>query len=61
MGLPEAHTTMLLLLFPKLKTLQIRTPTNFDTSLIVRMLNTVLSKDYNMMAHDPEQEECRCG
>ena len=56
MELPEAHTTMLQQLSPKLKTLQIRTPTHFDTSLTVRMLNTVLFKDYKMTAFDPEQE-----
>lgn len=62
MGLPEAHMAMLLLLSPKLKTLGITTPPHFETSLIARLLDTAISKDYQMMTppdpvHDPEQEE----
>ena len=62
MGLPEAHMAMLLLLSPKLKTLDIRAPRQFETSIIARLLDTTLSKSYQMMITteaipDPEQEE----
>jgi hypothetical protein len=62
MGLPEAHMAMLLLLSPKLQTLDIRTSAHFETSLIARLLDNAFSKDYQSMKppvpiHNPEQEE----
>jgi hypothetical protein len=62
MGLPEAHMAMLLLLSPKLKTLEITTTSHFETSPIAKLLDIAVSKDYQMTTppdsvHDPEQEE----
>ena len=62
MGLPEAHAVVLLLLCPRLKTLEIVTPSHFETSMIARLLDKVLSENYKEMAlpetvHDFEQEE----
>jgi len=62
MGRPEAHMAMLMLLSPNLRTLDIRAPPHFETSIIARLLDTALSKGYQAMQppssiHDPEQEE----
>lgn len=62
LGLPEAHMAMLLLLSPKLKTLYISSPSQFESSIIARLMDLAVSEDYRMMQiperpYEPEQEE----
>jgi hypothetical protein len=45
MGLSEAHIAILLLLCPRVNTLEIVAPPLVETSLIARLLDTTLSKD----------------
>ena len=42
----EAHIAMLLLLCPKLKTLELRTPSHFEDSMVARLLDATLSRGY---------------
>lgn len=62
MGLADAHMAMLLLLCPRIKELDITVPPHFTTSMIARVLDTTLSRDYQKktlpeLLYDPEQEE----
>jgi hypothetical protein len=62
MGLPQAHMAVLLLLCPRIEELNITTPSHFATSMIARLLDTVLSESYQMgippsLVYDPEQDE----
>jgi hypothetical protein len=61
MGLPQAHMALLLLLCPRIQELNITTPAHFATSMIARLLDTVLSESYQMgtppsLVYDPEQD-----
>jgi hypothetical protein len=46
MGLPQAHMAVLLLLCSRIEELNITTPSHFATSMIFRLLDTVLSESY---------------
>jgi hypothetical protein len=61
MGLPQAHMAVLLLLCPRIEELNITTPSHFATSMIARLLDTVLSESYRKgtppsLVYDPEQD-----
>jgi hypothetical protein len=51
MGLPQAHMAVLLLLCPRIEELNITTPSHFATSMIARLLGTVLSEGDTSKSH----------
>lgn len=62
MGLAEAHMVMMLLLCPKIKELNIWNPPQYKVSLVVRLLELTLSKEYRTATppdpvYDFEQDE----
>lgn len=62
LGLADAHVAMILLMCPNIRELDIRSTLGLDATTILKLLNTVLSREFQekSLPHslpDPEQEE----